>query len=130
MNRAKYLKKENLKWPVMLTEVDRREWPRFALASGEMPIRVLRSRSFLVQIYIDRGFDRISVIRTELSPGGRFRDGITWDELMRLKDQAGYGDRWAVEIFPPQSAVINVANMRHLFVLKEPPPYGWKNARD
>lgn len=36
-----------------------------------------------------------------------------------LRDDAG-------EVFPAESDVVNVANMRHLWLLREPPPFGWR----
>lgn len=125
MNRSKYLKIENKKWSAVLEWIHPAEWPQMVLPPEKMPIQVWRSRTFLVQVYDDKGYARISVVRTELGAGGRFRDGITWEELMRLKAQCGYGDKWAVEVFPADSEVVNVQNMRHLFVLPEPPVYGW-----
>lgn len=34
--------------------------------------------------------------------------------------------RWAVECYPPQRYVQNVANMRHLWILDNEPRFGWK----
>lgn len=127
MNKAKYLKAENKKWPVVLNEIPFEEWPQNCLSREKMPVQVWRSSGFLVQVYMDKGFKRISAMRTEFAPNGRMREGITWEELMRLKAQCGYGDAWAVEVFPPDEAVVNVQNMRHLFILPEAPPYGWNN---
>lgn len=89
-------------------------------------LRAWRNRHFLVALYLDGDHERLSINRTTLAPtGGRWADGITWDELMRCKRAVGYGDRWCVECYPPEAAVVNVANMRHLFVLPEAPAYGW-----
>lgn len=44
---------------------------------------------------------------------------------MRLKAECGRGDKWAVELYPPDEAVVNVANIRHLWLLPEPPAFGW-----
>lgn len=94
--------------------------------SGTNPIRALASRFFFVQVYRDNGFIRLSINRTELDNDGNWRAGITWDELMQCKGEAGYGDKWAVEVYPPVEAVVNVANMRHLFLLDEAPEFAWK----
>ena len=94
---------------------------------------VWRCSRFLAQIYEDSGFTRISVIRADsrsvanYDTTGRFSDGISWDELQWIKAQVGYGDRYAVELFPPDDEVTNVANMRHLWVLDEAPPFGWRS---
>lgn len=60
------------------------------------------------------------------------RDGIPWDDLQVLKGHAGYGDREAVEIYPPDTKVVNHANMRHLWVLPagEQMPFGLDRERD
>ena len=42
---------------------------------------------------------------------------------------AGFGDRDAVEVYPADNAIVNVANMRHLFVFENPLPYVWRKVR-
>lgn len=109
--------KENRKRGSTLVEVH---------SSETNPIRALGSRFFFVQVYRDNGFIRLSINRSELDNDGNWRADITWDELMRCKIEAGYGDKWAVEVYPPTEAVVNVANMRHLFLLDEAPEFAWK----
>lgn len=60
------------------------------------------------------------------------RDGIPWDDLQVLKGLAGYGDREAVEIYPPNDKIVNQANMRHLWVLPagQQMPFGLDRERD
>jgi len=55
----------------------------------------------------------------------RWVDGITWDDLQRLKREAGYGDREAVEVYPPAACVVNEANIRHLWILPSRMPFSW-----
>ncbi len=96
-------------------------------ATARDPVRCWRSREFLVALYLDdNGFERLSINRTEIQNDGNWKEYITWDEIQRLKDEAGFGDRWAVECYPPQREVINVANMRHIFLLPEAPAFGWR----
>lgn len=95
-----------------------------ASASGP-PLEVWVSTSYLVQIYEDRGYERMSVNRTTVLRNGRWGDGITWDALQRLKAECGRGARWAVEVYPPDEHVIDVANIRHLWLLPEQPPFSW-----
>ncbi len=45
----------------------------------------------------------------------------SWEELQRVKNEIAGLERLAVECYPPQSAVINAENIRHLWVL----PPGW-----
>lgn len=114
----RHLRDENARWPAQLYVVEPAAWP------PSMPFgveRVLRSRTFLVQVYqphVPTGAIRLSVCRTELAAdGARWKDDITWEELQRLKGEAGFADREAVEVFPPDTSIVNVANMRHLWVL-------------
>lgn len=93
-------------------------------------LRAWRNRDFLVQLYKDGSFERLSISRASVDPTtGRWRDGITWDELMACKHAVGYGDRWAVEAYPPDDEVVNVAAIRHLFVLDDAPLWAWRNGR-
>jgi hypothetical protein len=123
---SRELARENARQPATLQEVPREQWPN--QTGGQ--IRVLRSRDFLVQVFPEPPpvHVRLSINRTSLQ-GQRWQDGITWDELQRLKHEAGYGDCDAVEVFPADRDVVNVANMRHLWVMAEPVSFAWRTRR-
>ena len=123
-DKRQFLKRMNRRYPVHLVEVPRSEQPRWEFDTPP-PIRVFRSCEFLVQIFDHEGAVRLSVCRTSLRDDGRWDDGISWDELQRLKREAGYGDAFAVEIFPEDRSQVNVANMRHLWILPERLPFAW-----
>lgn len=127
--KRQYLRVENKKWPVRLAQVPAdRLPPIFRANPNDAPSFVWRSRDFVVQLFADpSGKLRLSVNRTELDSTGRWKDGITWDDLQRLKGEAGFGQLQAVEIYPPDGDVVNVSNMRHLWLMAEPLPFAWKN---
>lgn len=58
-------------------------------------------------------------------PNGRWDDGLVWDELQEIKRQLGYGNSQAVEIYPEDRNIVNVADMRHLWVLPARLNLGW-----
>jgi hypothetical protein len=129
MRRA--LEVENRGWPLTLKEIPEAAWPDAVRnPSAQFKSKLLqawRSRGFLVQLYREpSGYLRMSVNRTTMDAEQRFAADLTWDELQTLKEQIGFGHMWAVECFPPDREVVNVQNMRHLFLLNEPPPYGWR----
>lgn len=107
------LERDNAKLPAVLTEIP------CQLSRGTTDpkrFKVLRSRSFLVQCFEEGdGLVRLSINRTTHN-GDRWEEGISWEELQQLKREAGYGDCDAMEIFPRDIDVVNVANMRHLWV--------------
>ena len=111
----------NRSFPVELVRVPPEDWTGTFRPTGIS--EVWRSREFLVQVYTHEAAERITVSRTEVV-GERWREDISWDDLQRLKRECGRGDRCAVEIFPPDSEVVNVASMRHLW-LCDPPPFMW-----
>ena len=117
------LELDNTKLPAALREVPHDEWPSLT----RKPLRVWRSRDFLVQEFIANkpAMTRLSICRTKLK-GDRWQDGITWDDLQRLKRECGYGDVDAIEVFPADADVVNVANMRHLWVMAEPIRFAWR----
>ena len=117
------LERDNAKMPDALREVPRERWPNQAAPQ----LRILRSRDFLVQEFPADApaVVRLSVCRTSLA-GDRWQDGITWDELQRLKRECGYGDADAIEVFPADVDVVNVANMRHLWVMADPVAFAWR----
>src|SRR5690606_29982804 len=86
------------------------------------------SRDYLVQIFDEgNGIKRITVNRVAIG-GTTWDDGITWDELQRIKAEVGYAAEWAVEVFPADDQVVNVSSMRHLWVLPEPPAFAWQKS--
>jgi len=96
---------------------------------GKKPMVVWKSRHFLVQLIQDVIFEgtpeeqeylRLTVSRAELLNDGNWKDGITFDELMAIKAQCGFGEQWAVEVFPPDEELVNVGNMRHLWLVTRP----------
>lgn len=122
------LARENAKLPATLRVVPKDQWPEYPPGTSKIPYAVWRSRHFLVQCYQERdGITRLSVARSEIDTAtGRWKDGITWDELQDIKRQVGLEEYMAVEIYPADRDIINVANMRHLWVLRDPLPFGWK----
>lgn len=117
-------------YPKALTPVPRDEWPR---STGSMtpPLEAFRSRDFLVQVFAPQLHEastvevRLTVCRTTVK-GGTWADGISWDDLQRIKSEIGYGDRDAVEVYPADRDVVNVAAMRHLWVLRSPLTFAWR----
>lgn len=103
--------------------VPRTEWPEHTGRSVSQG--VWRSRRFLAVAYADHVTTRLSVNRTQLADGGRWVDGITWDELMQVKRECGFAERWAVEVYPPDHQVVDVANIRHLWMLDCAPAFAW-----
>jgi len=71
----------------------------------------------LVQVFNEpSGIERLSVCRTSVQ-NGEWVSEITWDELQRIKRECGRGDKDAVELYPADADVVNVANMRHLWIV-------------
>jgi hypothetical protein len=112
------LRRDNARYPEALIDIPVSDWPAdLPTSSDSIRVRVMRSRKFLVQVFAQGMVTRLSVNRTEWdSAEKRWREDISWDDLQRLKREAGFGDACAVELFPPDNDVVNVANMRHLFI--------------
>jgi hypothetical protein len=116
-------------WPEALVEVPESTWPA-ARPGHERPVQLWRSRGFLVQVYPVESFGdpsalRLSVNRVTLKLDGHWSEDITWEELQRLKREAGYGGWYAVEVYPREKDVVRDCNMRHLWLCSEPLPIGW-----
>lgn len=111
-----------------MQEVPPDEWP-FMPAWETVPIKVWRSKDYLAVLYVQRadGMRRLTVNSVRRGPsrkrreGTDWRDGITWDELQRVKNECLGPDVWCVEVYPAQNDVVDVSNMRHLWPLDEPP---------
>lgn len=120
---AKFLATESAKWPCRMVPVPKDQWP----TKPSHLMAVFRSNQFLAQLFVEDGDQlRLSINRTQLDGSGGWREGISWDDLQQIKDQCGYGGYWALEVFPPNAEVVNVANMRHLWIVKVPPDFAWR----
>lgn len=87
-------------------------------------IEVWKNNKWLAQIFRERdGQLRVSVNHVAHKKG-IWRDGITWDHLMEVKRQIGHADSYAVEVLPRDRDIMNVANMRHFWILPQP-VCGW-----
>jgi hypothetical protein len=131
---ASYTRREARNRPERLTMVDREQWPQRGEAEAKTRIAVFVSKRFLVQIFTAPdlvvggetiGVFRMSVNRVTLSKGGRFDGDITWNEMNQIKRDVGFSQRYALEVFPTDYDLVDVANMRHLWVLDRPLPLGW-----
>lgn len=118
--------RDSAAFPAHLVPVGQDQWPGDAMFGG-VAIGAYRSRDFVVVVWQEpNGITRLSVNRTDWDKDqARFRGDIGWDDLQRLKAEAGYGDVAAVEVYPPDRHVINTANMRHLFLMPTLPPFMW-----
>jgi hypothetical protein len=124
----RYLREQARRYDRQLRLVPREEWPRAVAGLDEdaYPAEVWRSNRLLALVYCQGGHERLSVLRTELALNGRLAEGISWDDLQEAKRECGRGERWAVEVYPDDREVVNVQNMRHLWLLPDAPPYGWR----
>lgn len=121
-NERRLALKENARRPAVLEQIPKNEWPYLREGLAE----VWRSRFFLVQVYQEASsIVRISVNRAALVYGD-WADGISWEELMQVKREIGRGQLDAVEVYPADRDIVNVANMRHLWLLPEPLTFAWR----
>jgi hypothetical protein len=119
------LERENARWSNFLTLIPESDWTEDMRAAQRRPVEAWRSRHFALMVYPEaNGVERLSICRAAIA-GDRWQDGIAWDDLMELKRQCGRGEKCAVEILPPDHEIVNVANMRHLWVLPYSPPFMW-----
>lgn len=124
---GKHLKKTAKSYSAELEEIPREQWP---VPAPEI-LRVWRSARFLVQEYAPAQRTahmvecRLSILRTALS-GKDWEDRIGWDELQAVKTQCGYAELDAVEVYPRAADVINVAALRHIWILKGLLPFAWR----
>lgn len=121
------LNRENERYTETLQRIPREQWGHLYLPPGLM--EVWRSRDYLVQVFetAHDGIVRLTICRSAIDfEAGRWADGIPWDVLQRLKRECGRGGYDAVEVFPADEDLVNVANMRHLWVLPDKLPFAWR----
>lgn len=106
-----------MKFPEKMQELDLPE---------DMRSRVLgnwRSNRFLAVAWLEHSnpllICRLSVNRVEIDETGSWLAGISWDDLFRIKNECGFDNNDAIEVYPALDKLVNVANMRHLWILKD-----------
>lgn len=118
------LEADNRSRPTGLQKLAPSEWAHIN-RPGERRVECWRSRDFLVQVFAEANdVVRLTISRTTLK-GDRWADEISWDDLQRLKRECGRGDLDAVEIYPADRDIVNVANMRHLWITPTGTPFKW-----
>lgn len=128
--RRRHLFEQKKFWPVKMTPLPDDQWPPQGLTAlcksrGNL-IEVWRSKEFLCQVFQEpNNIVRLSVLRIEMEKNGHWKDGISWDDLMRVKNEVGRGTAFAIEMYPADKDVVNVSNIRHLWILTEPLPFMW-----
>lgn len=109
------------------------DWPEGLRGRIGAPIRAWKSRNFVVQLHErpEEGLQRLSVQRAGANAGicplNRDLRPISWDELMAVKAACGFEKVWACELLPPAEQVVDVAPMRHLWILPQAPAFGWRH---
>jgi len=117
------IERENNKRTEEFKLIPKSEWP---INSDYSRSRVFVNSKFLVQEFIERDCIRLSISRTSFNKGtSDWSDNISWDELQKIKRDIGFGNMYAIEIYPRDIDIVNVANIRHLWVFKEPLSIGW-----
>lgn len=111
-------------YPERLTELSSDKWASIAVSGLA---RVWISRKYLVQLFNEPDIVRLSICRTTRNTQQQWDDKLTWDELQAIKRDVGFGDWYAVEVYPRDCDMVNVANMRHLWVCEFPLRIGWTN---
>lgn len=81
---------------------------------GEPSIGAWESTVFFAAAFQEDGCIRLDVFRKDME------DGITWDELQKIKNGCGFKHQDAIEFYPKDSDVINTGNYRHLYIMAEP----------
>ncbi len=136
---AAEMRKRAAEWPEHLLEIPPDQWPPRRPDQEEYPVRLWRSRRYLVQQYACKPFfavaplltvkrceaRRLSVNRVTITASGQWDADIPWEDLQAIKRETGHHDWYGVEIFPRDRDLVNVANMRHLWLLEEPLALGW-----
>jgi hypothetical protein len=115
--------------PVTLTPVREDVWPDIH-GMSKKPIAVWQSREFLVQLYDEKAFNgiavnRATICRVTVETNNDWTANIKWEDIQKIKTDIGFGNWYALEIYPRNCDVVNVANMRHLWMLAAPLNIGW-----
>ena len=93
-----------------------------SIAAGNLPpelqvYRVLHSPEHVVMFARETCWlGDVTHLMIRRQDGEPIRD---WATLQRLKSEVGFGDRQAVEIYPPDAECVDWRNLYHVYVLPE-----------
>lgn len=108
-----------------MIEIPKDQWSKINRGKPDNDIlQVFKSERFLVQVRQHNNIVRLAINKVKWSNiDGKiiWQDGITWDELQEIKNQCGFKDSWLCEYYPPQTKLVNIANVRHLWVMDKEP---------
>lgn len=121
----RYIRAQNARFTDELKPVPE-PWPAIYKDGKARALAVYRSKQFLVVVFDENGATRITVNRTMIDGSGNWLEGISWDDLQRIKNECGFADKDAIEIYPRKGDEVNVSNMRHLWILDHPIPFAWR----
>lgn len=122
----KFIAETNQRYSEKFVELSREEIGRCQCA----PEKAWRNKNYLVYLYHDREFLRLCVQRTTIKDDGSFEDGISWDRIQQIKSAIGFGDYWGLEVFPADKSLVNVSNIRHIWLFEERPAFAWSGKDD
>lgn len=122
------MKSESKKYTDHLMLIPKSEWP-----NSQQPnlVDAWRSRDYLVQIFKEKSSlapFRMSVNRIGIDGKGDWKQDIPWEDLQRMKNELGWGGFDAVEVYPARQDTVNVANMRHLWIMADPLEFAWRKS--
>ena len=83
---------------------------------GEYSIGVWRNKDFMAVAFQEPNCIRLDIKRND------DKDGITWDELQKIKNECGFEDKDAIEFYPAEKDVINNGNFRHIYIFDDKLP--------
>ena len=69
-------------------------------------------------VYFVAGFSDGPAIRLDIVRKNCM-EGISWDEMQRIKNECGFREQDALEFYPSEDDVINTGPARHLYIFEE-----------
>jgi hypothetical protein len=126
---AAYSRAQALGQPPTMTAIPRERLPPDYRLRPDAPTQVWQSCRFLAQLFPAPRFNdietrRLSIFRVTLKDDGSWEDGITWDELMQVKRECGFGALFGLEIYPRDVDIVNLFSARHLWLFATPLRFG------
>ena len=124
----KSIAENNRRYTEVFVEIPRNEIQKIEYC----PKKAWRNKRYLACLYEDytNGYLRLCVQRTTIKDDGSYEDGISWDKIQEIKNLLGFGDWWGLEVYPSDKDLVNVSNIRHIWLFKEPPAFAWKDTQE
>jgi hypothetical protein len=79
------------------------------------PLGELAAATWMSDDFVAGMFKQGSLWRLSIARAGAGAAPMSWEDLMKVKRDCGFGEQDALEVYPSDEDIFNTGNIRHLY---------------